>query len=77
MTLDIKLKGGWPVNNQDRKEPPVSTPISWGWGSNRRGQPVVTLNYDGGSLLMKPDIAAEVLRDGIKNLSEAPEDSDV
>jgi len=26
---------------------------------------------------MKPDIAAEVLRDGIKNLSEAPEDSDV
>ena len=58
MTLDIRLKGGWPVNNRDRNEQPVSTPISWGWGSNRRGQPVVTLNYDGGSLLMKPDIAA-------------------
>lgn len=77
MTLDIKLKGGWPLNNRDRNEQPVSTPISWGWGSNRRGQPVVMLNYDGGSLLMKPDIAAEVLRDGIKNLSEAPESSDV
>ncbi len=76
MTLDIKLKGGWPVNNQDRSEVVVSTPISWGWGSNRRGQKVVTLNYDGGSLLMKPDIAAEVLRDGIRNLSEVPEESE-
>jgi hypothetical protein len=74
MTFGFKLKGGWPLGNKDGESKPVETPLSWGWGSNRKGQKVVTLNYDGGSLLMKPSIAEEVLREGIRNLSEVPDD---
>lgn len=44
----------------------------WGWASNQRGHLVVTLNVTGAVLHFSPDIAAEVLREGIENLNNVP-----
>ena len=43
-----------------------------GVASNQRGHLVVTLNVTGAVLHFSPDIAAEVLREGIENLNNVP-----
>ena len=46
----------------------------WGWASNQRGQLVVTLNIAGAVLHLSPDVATEVLREGIDNLKNVPKE---
>jgi len=46
----------------------------WGWGSNQRGQLVVTLNIAESVFHFGPDVATEVLREGIDNLKNVPKE---
>ncbi len=46
----------------------------WGWASNQRGQLVITLNIAGAVLHLSPDVATEVLQDGINNLNNMPKE---
>ena len=75
MTVDVKLKGGWPKMNQDPtpKVEKIEKP-KWGWASNQRGQLVITLNIAGAVLHLSPDVATEVLQDGINNLNNMPKE---
>ena len=70
MTVDVKLKGGWPEMNRDPKPKveKIEKP-KWGWASNQRGQLVITLNIAGAVLHLSLMLRLKFCKTGLTILT--------